>query len=41
MERALTKDKGYDGLTLLRMQDFFGWETLPLDRLKGLISRVS
>ncbi|WP_432464506.1 family 14 glycosylhydrolase [Agarivorans sp. QJM3NY_33] len=41
MARALTRSPGYDGLTLLRMQNFFDDEPTPLNQLKKLINRIS
>lgn len=38
MERALTRNPGYGGITLLRMQNFFDDNTLPLAELKSLVN---
>jgi hypothetical protein len=39
MARALLRDPGYDGLTLLRMQNFFDDDTTPFRELQKLINR--
>ena len=39
MERALTRNPGYGGITLLRMQNFFDESKLPLAQLKSLVNR--
>lgn len=39
MERALTRNPGYGGITLLRMQNFFDESKLPLAQLKALVNR--
>jgi len=41
MARALNRSPGYDGLTLLRMQNFFDDEPTPRRELKKLIDRIS
>ncbi|RKF15829.1 glycosyl hydrolase family protein [Alginatibacterium sediminis] len=41
MARALSREPGYDGLTLLRMQNFFDDEPTPMRELKTLINRIS
>lgn len=41
MARALTRAPGYDGLTLLRMQNFFDDEPTPMRELRKLINRIS
>ncbi|WP_019615450.1 family 14 glycosylhydrolase [Psychromonas ossibalaenae] len=39
MERALTRNPGYGGITLLRMQNFFDENKLPLTKLRSLVNR--
>ena len=39
MERALTRNPGYGGITLLRMHNFFDDSKLPLEQLKSLVNR--